>query len=84
MDTNRLPKLVYEWKGMGIKGYSWKTYTKNLLISLNLKDYWERQEIKESQEKWNRLIHDKIQEREEIQWRKRIDSTEGYLVPKGI
>ena len=70
MNPTRLPKLIYDWEGIEHKGSSWKAYTKKLLISLNLKEYWENQEIKESQEQWNRLIHDKIQEREKNEWRK--------------
>ena len=72
MKIKRLPRLIYECqieKEENIE--SWITYTKKLLIELDLREYWIAQEIKKTNDEWNKIIYDKIQEREQREWRER-------------
>ena len=72
MDNTRLPRLVYEWELKNEdRNNCWAKYTKKLLLDLELDDYWLKQEIDKNREQWNKLIHDKIQEREQKEWRQR-------------
>ena len=50
---------------------SWVSYTKDLLISLNLEEEWKNQETGKSTSKWNTLIEERIQEREQTEWYQR-------------
>ena len=72
MDNTRLPRLVYEWELKNEdRNNCWAKYTKKLLLDLEIDYYWLKQEIDKNREQWNKLIHDKIQEREQKEWRQR-------------
>lgn len=72
MKNTRLPKLIYEWeKDSVVNDSSWITYTIKLLRELNLDEYWNKQEINKTKDEWNKLIYNKIQEREQKEWRER-------------
>ena len=42
MNPNRLPKLIYEWELCDQEAAAWLNYTKKLLISFKLEEYWEK------------------------------------------
>ena len=72
MNNERLPKRVYDWELKRKTRNCWTAYTKKILIELGLREAWEKQEAKENKEEWNRLIFDRIQDREQKNWRKRM------------
>ena len=75
MDEKRLPRLVYDWEKENIDtNKSWITYTKQLISELELDEYWTKQEINKNKAEWNKLIQDKIQVREQREWRQRAKS----------
>ena len=75
MKNKRLPKLIYDWEKENEENEnSWIAYTKKLLRELNLEEYWDKQEINNTKGEWNKLIYDKIQEREQKEWRERAQS----------
>ena len=72
MKFNRLPRMIYDWeKENEDDDNSWAAYTKRLLANLDLNEYWLKQKITETTDEWSKLIHDKIQEREQKEWRQR-------------
>ena len=69
MKRERLPRKVYEWElKKKIKKKKWTSYTKKILDELGMGEYWEKQEVKEKKDEWNRLIEERIQEREQKLW----------------
>ena len=72
MNNKRLPKQIYECeKENQDNNKSWVTYTKKLLSELNLQDFWIQQKINKTKEEWNKLITEKIQIREQREWKQR-------------
>ena len=71
-NNKRLPKQIYvcEKENQGYNN-SWVTYTKKLLSQLNLQDFWIQQKINKTKEEWNKLITEKIQIREQREWKQR-------------
>ena len=47
---------------------TWCYYTRKLLKKLNLEEEWITEQVKEDEE-WNKLIRERIHEREQIKWR---------------
>ena len=69
MGQERLTKKVYEWElRLGVDR-SWKGYTRELLDTLGLGAYWDKQKIDMSKDEWNRLITERIHKREEEDWK---------------
>ena len=72
MKEKRLPRLIYEWQKENYDDNdSWIAYTKKILVELDINEYWTSQEINKNKTEWNNLIRDKIQEREQKEWRQR-------------
>ena len=72
MREGRLPRLIYEGqKEQADHEHSWTAYTKKLLMELDLQDFWQSQKITLNKNGWNNLIEEKIQEREQREWRRR-------------
>ena len=72
MDKNRLPRMIYDWgKDNSDNNNSWIAYTKRLLENLKLNEYWLKQKITITTAEWNKIIHVKIQDREQKEWRQR-------------
>ena len=66
MENNRLHRMIYDWeKENEDNDNSWAAYTKKLLENLNLDDYLLKQKTTETIDEWNKIIHDKIQDREQ-------------------
>merc|ERR1711920_90184 len=45
-----------------------------LLRELKLEEHWEKQEVKESEREWNVILETKVHEREEREWRKKVET----------
>ena len=74
MKRERLPRKVYEWEiKRKANKKNWTSYTKKILGELGLGEYWKKQEVKEKKDEWNRLIEERIQEREQKQWWKIVN-----------
>ena len=72
MKVNRLPRMIYDWELENEDNdNTWAAYTKILLENLNINDYLIKQKITETTDEWYKLIHDKIQDREQKEWRQR-------------
>lgn len=77
MRENRIVKTIYraskerlereEEHGREIT-HTWCSYTKKLMHSLNLTEEWRTESIP-PEEEWNKLVREKIHEREQIKWR---------------
>ena len=72
MDRKRTPRKVYDWEMGRTTKKRWCTYTKSLLMELGLGEKWMNQAVSENGSEWNKLIEERIQQREERRWRKRI------------
>jgi hypothetical protein len=82
MEGNRVPKITYQTSRHRLEDEhkheaeitdSWCVYTKKLLTELNMGDRW-RDERVEDEETWKTLIKEKIQEREETDWKTAVNS----------
>ena len=72
MDRKRIPRKVYDWEMGRTTKKRWCTYTKSLLMELGLGEKWLNQAVSENGSEWNKLIEERIQQREERRWGKRI------------
>ena len=70
MQENRLPKILYENERRRGKGATWCRYTERLLTELELEDKWERQKVGVSDDKWGKIVREKIRERNEEKWKR--------------
>ena len=77
MGRERLPRKVYEWelrrKETAQIGYrTWTTHTEKLLTEIGLETYWHSQNVNIKQEEWNRIVGERIHDREQRIWRKSV------------
>ena len=72
MGNERLPKLIYKWEIESGNKNSWIDYTKKLIQELDLEEYWNKQDTTKSKREWDKIIENKIQEREEKSWNHRM------------
>lgn len=82
MSDDRIPKIIYKVSRHRLEQEeadavpfedmtrTWCTYTRKLLKSLHLETQWNTETVG-SEEEWNKLIRERIHEREEIKWRAR-------------
>ena len=52
---------------------SWCQYTRKVMIELGLGEYWDVEEWKVGKDEWRRKVVERIQEREEKEWMKRME-----------
>ena len=73
MGKERLPRVAYE-EELRNGGKNWARHIEELLRELKLEEHWEKQEVKESERKWNVILETKVHEREEREWRKKVET----------
>jgi hypothetical protein len=73
MGKERLPRIVYEGE-LRKGGKNWVSHTEDLLRELKLEEYWEKQEVKESEREWNVMLRIKLHTREEREWREKVEA----------
>ena len=73
MGKERLPRIAYEGE-LRTGGENWASHIEKLLRELELEEHWEKQEVEESESKWNAMLKTKLQKREERKWRKKVES----------
>ena len=71
MKETRLTKIVYDWENVP---HSWCSHTRDLIFNLGIGEFWEQQSIQGSKAEWNKIIWDKLQNREEGIWKERMDN----------
>ena len=74
MDEGRLTKVAYKVELRNMENGSWATVTKKLLGKLGLGEYWNNQRVVENKEEWGRIVRERIQEREQKDWRERMNN----------
>ena len=70
MEETRLTKIVYIWEKTLNLPQSWCAHTRKLLVELGLGDCWENQDMLDLPAGWNTIIWDKLQKREEDNWKR--------------
>ena len=73
MGKEQLPRIAYEGE-LRTGGENWASHIEKLLRELELEEHWEKQEVEESESKWNAMLKIKLQKREERKWRKKVES----------
>ena len=73
MGKEQLPRIAYEGE-LRTGGENWASHIEKLLRELELEEHWEKQEVEESESKWNAMLKTKLQKREERKWRKKVES----------
>jgi len=79
MSADRLTKIVYlsrkhdlEQAPLASPSSNWCHYTKQLLGSLGLMEYWNQEIPFPGKEGWNKIVAGKIDQREQARWEKEI------------
>ena len=64
---------------------AWCDYTKKMMKEVSLEEYWEKQEVMEVYKRtWRAIVWKKIQDKEQEEWRKRMDSKSKLRTYRGL
>ena len=73
MNRKRLPRKVYDWETRKDTKKTWTNYTRKLLKEIGLEEYWVSQKVDLNQKDWNNIVEERIQAREQRNWRKKLN-----------